>query len=155
MQLPSTTERIPAHTRDVHNRKIRAELENRIYYYARNRDEIDERLEELDREWDMERTLETNAAGLALGGTLLSLLDRRFLVIPGLVTAFLLQHALQGWCPPVNLFRRFGRRTQTEIETERYALRALRGDFAEIGTGGDDVTDARRVLELVEDKLPG
>ena len=32
-------------------------------------------------------------------------------------------------CPPVPLFRRIGIRTQSEIELERYALKALRGDF--------------------------
>ena len=112
MRLPATTARVPEHTRDVHNRKIRRELEDRIRYYARNRSEIPDRLQALDREWDIERTLEANAASLALAGTLLGfLLDRRFLLLPALVTAFLLQHALQGWCPPVNLFRRFGRRT--------------------------------------------
>jgi hypothetical protein len=36
-----------------------------------------------------------------------------------------LQHALQGWCPPVPVLRRLGYRTQPEIEEERCALRAL------------------------------
>ena len=45
------------------------------------------------------------------------------------VAAFLLQHALQGWCPPLPVFRWYGVRTQSEIEQERYALKAIRGDF--------------------------
>ena len=45
------------------------------------------------------------------------------------MTGFLLQHALQGWCPPVPVFRRLGVRTTAEIDRERYALKALRGDF--------------------------
>ena len=45
---------------------------------------------------------------------------------------FLLQHAVQGWCPPVPFFRRRGVRTAREIEIERYALKALRGDFGPI-----------------------
>jgi hypothetical protein len=49
-----------------------------------------------------------------------------------LASGFLLQHALQGWCPPVSLFRRLGVRTSAEIEQERYALKALRGDFQNI-----------------------
>ena len=61
---------------------------------------IDRRLRELDAEWDIERTLELNAATLALAGTVLGAFsDRRFLVLPAAVAAFLLQHALQGWCP--------------------------------------------------------
>jgi hypothetical protein len=46
--------------------------------------------------------------------------------------AFLLQHALQGWCPPVPFFRSRGVRTAREIDQERYALKALRGDFAKV-----------------------
>ena len=46
--------------------------------------------------------------------------------------SFLLQHALQGWCPPLPLFRRLGVRTAREIARERYALQALRGDFDDV-----------------------
>jgi hypothetical protein len=48
--------------------------------------------------------------------------DRRFLALPAAVLGFLLQHAVQGWCPPVPVLRRLGFRTQTEIEDERHAL---------------------------------
>ena len=73
------------------------------------------------------------SATLALTGTVLGILDdRRFLAIPMVVTAFLLQHALQGWCPPLPVLRRLGVRTAREIERERTALKALRGDFARI-----------------------
>lgn len=80
----------------------------------------------------MERTLEANAASLMVAGVLLTVaVNLRFLLIPAVVGGFLLQHALQGWCPPVPVFRRFGTRTQSEIDLERYALKALRGDFEE------------------------
>jgi len=39
---------------------------------------------------------------------------------------------LQGWCPPLPVLRRLGFRTAFEIDYDRYALKALRGDFAEI-----------------------
>src|SRR5436190_144953 len=45
------------------------------------------------------------------------------------VAGFLLQHALQGWCPPMATFRRLGVRTSYEIDYERYALKVLRRDF--------------------------
>jgi hypothetical protein len=48
------------------------------------------------------------------------------------VFAFFAQHALQGWCPPVPVMRRLGVRTAREIERERYALKALRGDFDQL-----------------------
>jgi hypothetical protein len=80
--------------------------------------------------------LETNAAALVLTGTLLGLfVDKRFLAAPLVVSTFLLQHAVQGWCPPVPFFRSRGVRTMREIDEERYALKALRGDFGRIGPG--------------------
>lgn len=83
----------------------------------------------------MERTLEANASTLALIGVVLGVtVSSWWLLLPGVVAAFLLQHAIQGWCPPVPLFRRLGFRTQTEIDYERYALKALRGDFRELPT---------------------
>ena len=36
--------------------------------------------------------------------------------------AFLLMHALIGWCPPVVALRRLGFRTRAEIDAERSAL---------------------------------
>ncbi len=56
---------------------------------------------------------------------------------PAAVAGFLFQHAVQGWCPPVPLFRRLGFRTAREIDHERYALKALRGDFRRLEHGSD------------------
>ena len=96
-------------------------------------EEIDVRLGELDREWDIERVLEANGASIALGGTLLGLFrNRAFLLLPLAVAGFLLQHALQGWCPPMRFFRKRGVRTAAEIASERAALKSLRGDFAAV-----------------------
>jgi Protein of unknown function (DUF2892) len=133
--LPGTAERIPRHTRPDVDRRIKQGIAESVRYHEAHPDKIDHRLRELDREWDMERVLEANAATLALVGTLLGAFDKRFLVLATAVSAFLLQHALQGWCPPVPFFRKRGFRTMREIDTERYALKALRGDFGPIGPG--------------------
>jgi len=95
--------------------------------------EIDRRLRELQEEWDIERVLEMNASiailsSVALGATV----NRRWFALSAVVAGFLLQHAIQGWCPPVPVLRRFGFRTSYEIDEERYALKALRGDFANL-----------------------
>jgi hypothetical protein len=106
---------------------------------------ISRRLRQLDREWDVERTIEANASTLALAGTLLGLLRHRyFLALPITVCGFLLQHAIQGWCPPVPLLRRLGFRTVREIDEERYALKALRGDFRRLGTSRNNYDRALR-----------
>jgi len=128
--LPATTTRVRRSTADRVNRRIEDRIERDVTFFAEHPDRIDQRLRELEQEWDTERVLEANAATLALGGTVLGILeDRRFLALPVVVTAFLLQHALQGWCPPVPLLRRRGFRTENEIDRERYALKAVRGDF--------------------------
>ncbi len=125
--MESTAGRVPAHTAEPVNRKIRRETEANIQYYRAHPDEIAERLGEIDREWDIERTLKANAATILLFAILFGLAgSRKWLLLAGMVAAFLLQHAVEGWCPPLPLFRRMGVRTQTEIERERFALLALR-----------------------------
>ena len=95
----------------------------------------------------MERTLEANAAAIALAGTVLgAAVDRRFLVLPAFVAGFLLQHALQGWCPPVRFFRRRGVRTAREIAHERNALKALRGDYHDVDSVRDPAARADAAL---------
>jgi hypothetical protein len=127
--IPSTTERVPRHTAEHVNERIRRETDASIARVtAGGESAIRRRLVELDHEWDIERTLEANAAAVVLTGTALAaFVDRRFLVVPAAVGAFLLQHAVQGWCPPVPVFRRLGVRTAGEIDRERDALRAARG----------------------------
>ena len=145
--MPSSAERVPAHTTEDVNRRIQQETESRIAYYAEHSNEIGHRLRELDREWDIERAIEANASTLALAGVALGVTsDRRWLALPALVSGFLLQHALQGWCPPVPILRRLGFRTAREIEQERYALMALRGDFEGIGKAASKV---QAVLQAV------
>ncbi|MES2539449.1 MAG: hypothetical protein V4583_02525 [Pseudomonadota bacterium] len=133
--LPATTDRVPDQTEPKVNEQLRKAYEERIAEYAAHPDRIDERLMELDREWDIERAIEANAATLAFAGVALgATTDRRWLVLPALVAGFLLQHALQGWCPPVPILRSMGFRTAAEIDRERYALKVLRGDFVGVAT---------------------
>lgn len=129
--IPSTRRRVTRHSAPAVNAARQEEIENRLQYYAAHPREIEARLRQLDREWDIERAIEMNASALALVGTVLGALrDRRFLLLPAFVTSFLFQHAVQGWCPPVPVLRRLGFRTAQEIEQERYLLKILRGDFA-------------------------
>ncbi|MCC6679576.1 MAG: DUF2892 domain-containing protein [Phycisphaeraceae bacterium] len=136
--LPATNKRVPEHTADEVNQAIYDRTVHRVHYYSQNTERIADRLKELDHEWDIERMLEANAASLALTGSLLAgVVDRRWVVLPLAVTGFLLQHALQGWCPPLPLLRRLGYRTAHEINVERYALKYLRGDFEQKSPSAD------------------
>jgi hypothetical protein len=107
--------------------------ENIDHVAARGAAAIQIRLEELDREWDIERWLETMAPTFSLIGLGLGLFgNKKWFTLPIVVQSFFLQHALQGWCPPIPILREFGVRTQTEIDQEKSALKALRGDFRNV-----------------------
>lgn len=129
--IPTTAYKASEATSADVNRMIRMETEVHIKKVAAAGPEaINLRLQELDREWDVERMLEANAATLGLAGIVLgATVDKRFLLLPAAVAAFLVQHAIQGWCPPLPLFRKLGVRTGREIEEERHALKVLRGDY--------------------------
>lgn len=146
--LPATNRRVACHTKEAINQQIAEETRQRVAHLAtQGPEQITRRLSELDYEWDIERALETNAATFALSGVILgATVDRRWLLLPGLVTGFLLQHALQGWCPPLPLLRRMGFRTSAEINEERYALKALRGDFAQVAFRNGEYPNPQHAL---------
>ena len=107
-------------------------------------DEVARRIEELEKEWDMDRTLMANASTLSLTGVVLgSTVNKNWYVLPGVVVSFLLWHAIQGWCPPLPIFRKLGYRSRKEIDIEKNALKALRGDFDSIQ---DDTTISKDTL---------
>jgi hypothetical protein len=139
VMLTPTTKRAerntPASINDRIRRQTAASLSETI---ASGRDAIDARLHALDAEWDTERTLETMAATFMLGGLVLGAkVDRKWLLLSGAVAGFLLQHGLQGWCPPLPVIRALGVRSPDEIAQERYALKAARGDFEGIRAPAD------------------
>lgn len=134
MQLPATARRVEHSTDERLNEAIRARTDAEVVRLeSASEEEIAERLRELDEEWDVERLLQVNASTLVMLGVLLGAkIDRRFLLLPAAVLTFFAQHALQGWCPPIPIFRRLGVRTHREIARERYAIKALRGDFDDL-----------------------
>jgi hypothetical protein len=148
MVLPTTHERVPAHTAEHVNQRIHREIEQSVKQLANVPARIPHRLKELDAEWDIERAIEANASILAFVGVALGyFVHPNWLALPALVAAFLFQHAVQGWCPPVPVLRRLGFRTADEIAKERMALKAVRGDFATISQGQDKANVALRAVE--------
>ena len=138
-------DRVREQSPETSNKEIDRETEGRLIRYATmSTEEMSRRIEELEREWDMERLLETNASALTVGAmaAFAATGSRKWLFVPGVVMSFFFQHAVQGWCPPVPVFRRAGVRTRQEIERERYALKVLRGDFD--GAGDQDGEAAAR-----------
>ena len=121
----SSLDRVRSSTASHVNEEIDHQTDINIHYYKdKSRAEILERIQMLDKEWDIERVLEVNASSLALSGLILGLTkNRKWLFLPGIILPFLLQHGLQGWCPPLPLLRRLGIRTRGEIDREKYALK--------------------------------
>jgi len=121
----SSLDRVRSSTASLVNEEIDHQTDINIHRYkGKSRAEILERIQMLDQEWDIDRVLEVNASTLALTGLILGLTkNRKWLFLPGIVLPFLLQHGLQGWCPPLPLLRRLGIRTRGEIDREKYALK--------------------------------
>jgi hypothetical protein len=145
-----TTQRVPDHTAPAVNERIDRMTEENVHRFAQaEAREIQERLHDLEREWDIERAIEMMSSSLMLTGMgLAATFHRRWLLLSGVVAGFLLQHATQGWCPPVPVLRRLGFRTASEIDEERYALKALRGDFEDLSEKTvDPVERARMAVE--------
>lgn len=131
MKVAMSAMRVVEQTHPHVNQRIERQTEIRVNYHANHPERIDERLRQLDAEWDIERMLEANSAALTLLGLVMAIRNRGWLLLSIAVQSFFMQHALQGWCPPLPVLRRLGFRTEAEIQAEKYALKALRGDFAE------------------------
>jgi len=124
-------DRVRAHTSPKINEAIDREIAASVRFYAgKTHYEITKRIEELDNEWDIGRFIEFRAGVVSMVGVVLGLKkSKKWFILPLIAATFLLQYAIQGWCPPVPVLRRFGIRTKQEIDVEKYALKALRGDF--------------------------
>ncbi|MDQ9172371.1 hypothetical protein Q8A64_18345 [Oxalobacteraceae bacterium R-40] len=128
--LSETTQRVEINTSPALNQQFDNQLqENLSCYLDADHATIDRRLAELDREWNVERFIETEAPlmiglGIALGLTR----SRKWFGLSAMAAGMVILHGVQGWYPLLPVFRRLGVRSQNEIEEERAALRVLRGD---------------------------
>lgn len=129
--VPRSTHRVHDRTSAKVNRDIEEKTRVDVSRVAKlGPHAIDSRISELEREWDIERALETGASlNVLLGLMLGAFVDKRFFAWSGFVACFLLLHAIQGWCPPVPILRRLGFRSPSEVEDEINALRLIRGDL--------------------------
>jgi len=105
-----TNGRVENNTDPASNERIRDEIRQTVAHYeTANLQEITYRLAELDQEWDVERVLELNFSGVVLMGlTMGTLSSRKWRVLPVIAACFMVQHVLQGWCPPLAILRRLG-----------------------------------------------
>jgi hypothetical protein len=130
------------------NEKIENETWRHVAQYAgRSAAEITERIQKVDKEWDIERYLGVNMSTLAIIGlTLAYFVHINWLILPAVVLLFFFQHSVQGWCPPLPILRLFKIRTGKEIEQEKYALKILRGDFDRVDSQAAQVEHVKQAV---------
>src|SRR4051812_21406814 len=103
--METQNDRVQASSPKDLNEKIEEQLLSNIQFYSQqNKQAISNRIEELEKEWYVDRALMTNAASISIISLLLGLkVDKRWFILSGAVATFLLQHGIQGWCPPLPL----------------------------------------------------
>lgn len=125
--IPNSIERVRKNTNYKDNLKIVNDILNNINHYKDKDPEIIKgRINEIALEWDIERILEANASILMLVGLIFGIcINKRWFILSALSGTFLLQHSIQGWCPPVTPLRKLGVKTPYEICAEVIALKVL------------------------------
>jgi len=143
-------DRIRAASSDEINRRIDRYTEDNIRYYAtRPKHEISERIDNLEDEWDVDRLIQAWISGTGLATVFLGTVwSKKWWILTTASLGFLGNHAVNGWCPSANVFRRLGYRTRQEIDREKFALKALRGDFDDIGKLESDKIDERILMAI-------
>ena len=113
---------------------IDIKIEETIRFYASQSPEaISRRIEELDRERDLDQMMALAASGVGLGTLVFSFIGgRKWVLVAATALGFLLKHSLDGTSPVAPLLRKRGVRTRSEIDREKYALKILRGDFEQV-----------------------
>ncbi|MEA4973691.1 hypothetical protein SDC9_122563 [bioreactor metagenome] len=147
--LPATTERVAKNTCSKVNDEIRNRTIQRLNFYRNCCNKtLTQRINELNHEWDTERVIETNAASIIFLSSMIGYKKTKCccFFMTGTIGFFLLQHALQGWCPSLPVIRKLGIRTEAEIHNEISALKCIRGDFMH------NTKDADEMLAAAEKK---
>lgn len=131
----TSTDAARSHVPDEVNKGIDTHVEACVRHMAQqDRAEITRYLLKLEKEWELNRVVSVVGAVLALAGA--GLAGRQGgagRLLGGVAAGLLLQHGLLGFSPLGSLVRRLaGVRTRREIDLEKFALKALRGDFERI-----------------------
>lgn len=96
---------------------------------------ISDRIAQLDREWSAGRmTKATIGVMLVAGLALTALANPWWLILPAAGGLFLLQYLFSRTSWLGATFREMGFRSGADIDQEKFALRALRGDFKNLPT---------------------
>jgi hypothetical protein len=150
--LKKAKDQIRESTSQVFNETIDEKLARKLKLFSnRSPEEISREIDKLENEWDIERVLELSAAGFSILGLIAGRRSSRWLFFSGMIASFLAQQSIQRWSPPLPLLRSFGLRTRKEIEKEKYALKAIRGDFDRMGYANQNNSEVQ--LDAIKEAI--
>ncbi|HEX8433938.1 hypothetical protein [Archangium sp.] len=143
-----SSDAVRTHTSDGVNRRIDDRVEGCVRHMAeQDRAAITQYLDKLEREWDLNRMVTVAASAVSVLGLVLGARDgKAWRVVSGVAAGLLLQHGLLGFGPLAEVVRVLGVRTRKEIDLEKFALKALRGDFERIPHDGGPLARANAAL---------
>ncbi len=131
----TSTDQVRSHAPEEVNKRIDERVERCVRHMAeQERSEISRYLGKLEREWDLNRAVMVVGSAVAVLGLWLARRDGgRWRTLGEVAAGLMLQQGLVGFGPLAELVRAvFGVRTRREIDLEKFALKALRGDFERI-----------------------
>lgn len=103
---------------------------NLRFYGSLGREALDERIQALEDEWDLEKAGTMLLSGAGLLGLVMGLIGSpRWRLLAWAAVPLLFLHGRGQWKSAEGLLRPMGFRPRREIQEEKYALKALRGDF--------------------------
>lgn len=127
------------------NSRIRNQTIGSLNTFKDQIEDIPDRINQLNSEWDLDKVTEMKAASVIIGSTFLGFIScKMWFLVSGAAGVFLIQHALEGNCPTKEILRKMGVRTKEEIYNEKMVLKFLKGDFVE------DTSDIVKLLQTVE-----
>ena len=148
MATREEADRVRVRTPEGLNAQIDHCTASRVSDYAtRSGLEIESYMAKLDRAWALDRALVAISSGLAMAAIALGSRRRSWLILAGLTSASLLRFALDGGGLGAAMLRRLGFRTRREIDSERCALKALRGDFELVRSARSPIALAGNALQ--------
>ncbi|MEO6095927.1 MAG: hypothetical protein ABIW76_09655 [Fibrobacteria bacterium] len=105
---------------------------NVLFYGSLGREALAERIQALEDEWDLEKTGAVLLSGAGVLGLVLGLIGSpRWRLLAWATVPLLFLHGRGKWKSAEGLLRPMGFRARREIQEEKYALKAMRGDYGD------------------------
>jgi hypothetical protein len=107
---------------------------NLLFYGSLGREALDERIQALEDEWDLEKAGAVLLSGAGVLGLVMGLIgSRHWRLLAWAAVPLLFLHGRGQWKSAEGLLRPLGFRPRRDIQEEKYALKAMRGDYGDHG----------------------